>query len=282
MISESDLSMSSLKTLLEEYDIDPKKSLGQNFIHDPNMLEKIVATADLQATDTVIEVGPGLGALTKIIAPQVQKLYAVELDDRLRPVLEGELAQFDNIRFLFRDVLKVNIPELVDYQPYSVVANIPYYITQKIIRIFLEATHRPNRMILTMQYEVAERICAPAGDMSILAVSVQFYGKPKLMTKIPRTVFYPPPNVESAVLRIDVYDEPAVDVPDVATFFRVVRAGFSQKRKQLKNSLGGGLQLKSKGAGELLAQADIDPKRRAETLSLEEWARIAWAFAERS
>ena len=272
--------MSHLKDLLEHYNIDPKKSLGQNFIHDTNMLEKIVSTADLLPDSRVVEVGPGTGALTRFIAEQAKHVIAVELDERMRPVLEGELAQFDNVRLVFKDILEVNIGELVEYQDYTVVANIPYYITQKIIRLFLESQHRPERMILTMQREVAERICAEAGDMSILAVSVQYYGDPKVMVRIPPDVFYPRPDVESAVLRIDVHDTPIVDVSDDKTFFRVVRAGFSQKRKQLKNSLSGGLQMKSKQAGELLARAEIDPKRRAETLSIQEWAQITRAYLE--
>jgi len=279
-LTKATLTMSHLKDLLENYNIDPKKSLGQNFIHDTNMLEKIVSTADLVPSSRVVEVGPGTGALTRFIAEQAKQVIAVELDERMRPALEGELAQYDNVSLVFKDILDVNIGELVGYQDYTVVANIPYYITQKIIRTFLEATHRPDRMILTMQYEVADRICAEAGDMSILAVSVQYYGNPKIMLKIPPDVFYPRPDVESAVLRIDVHDKPLVDVSDDKTFFRMVRAGFSQKRKQLRNSLSGGLQIKSKQAGELLARAEIDPKRRAETLTIQEWAQVTRAYME--
>lgn len=266
------------KILLDAYDIDPKKSLGQNFLHDPNMLEKIVDSADLMPGDTVVEVGPGTGAMTVLLARAVQRVIAVELDQRMRPILEKQLADYSGVSVMYEDVLKVDFSTLID-EDYIVVANVPYYITSAILRHFLDAPRRPRRLVLTMQNELAERISAQPGDLSLLAVSVQFYGQPRIMARLPPAVFWPRPDVDSAVIRIDVYDYPPVDVADEKLFFRVVRAGFSQKRKQLRNALAGGLAIKAPTASDLLHSAGIDPQRRAETLTLEEWASLTRAYA---
>jgi 16S rRNA (adenine1518-N6/adenine1519-N6)-dimethyltransferase len=180
---------------------------------------------------------------------------------------------------MYEDFLKVDVLRLVGAKDFIVVANVPYYITSKILRNLLDSHRRPRRIVLTVQMEVAERIIAEPGDMSLLAVSVQFYGKPQIVTRLKPGVFWPRPDVDSAVLRIDCYDDLPLDVPDSKTFFRVVRAGFSQKRKQLKNSLSGGLGIKSRAAGDMLDEAGIDATRRAETLSLEEWAALTRAYA---
>ncbi len=267
------------RLLLEEYEIHPKKSLGQNFLHDPNTLEKIVATAELMPEETVVEVGPGTGTLTAKLAHAARHVVAVEIDERLQPLLEEQLAPYKNVYLVFDDILKTDVLQLVGPKDFVVVANLPYYITSAILRHLLEPYRRPKRMVLTVQREVAERLVAQPGDMSILAVSVQFYGHPRIVTRLKSGGFWPRPDVESAVIRIDVYDSPPVDVPDAQSFFRVVRAGFSMKRKQLKNSLGGGLGMKAKVAAGLIEQAGVDPKRRAETLSLEEWAALTRAVA---
>ena len=267
------------KQLLEEYEITPKKSLGQNFLHDPNTLEKIIATAELMPEDTVLEIGAGTGALTRLLAQQVRHVVFVEVDDRLRPLLEDQLADFDNVIPVYEDILKVDVLHVMGPKDFVVVANLPYYITSAILRHLLEPYRRPRRLVLTVQEEVADRLIAQPGDLSLLTVSVQFYGSPHIVTRLNPAVFWPRPDVSSAVVRIDTYDRPPVDVPDAKAFFRVVRAGFGQKRKQLKNSLGSGLGIKSSEAGGLLEQAGIDPTRRAETLSLEEWAALTRAFA---
>ncbi len=263
------------KHLMDAHEIDPKKSLGQNFLHDPNALEKIVATAELMPGDTVVEVGPGTGALTLRLAQAVTRVIAVEIDERLIPILEHELAPCANIELVHADILQTDVPGLVGAEPYSVVANLPYYITSAILRHLLEVTHKPRRLVLTVQQEVAERLVAKPDDMSVLAVSVQFYGKPQIVTRLGAAAFWPRPDVGSAVVRIDVFDQRPVEVPDEALFFRVVRAGFSQKRKQLKNSISGGMGMSHAEAGALLQQAGVDPMRRAETLSLPEWAAIS-------
>ncbi len=272
--------MTNPKALLDAYEVQPKKALGQNFLHDPNALEKIVATAELMPTDTVIEVGPGTGALTTVLAQSARHVIAIELDYRLEPILEKQLAPYDNVVLIFEDVLKTDVLNLVGTNDYVVVANVPYYITSAIMRHFLEPHRRPRRMVLTVQQEVAERVTAPTGDLSLLAVSVQFYGKARIATRLKPAVFWPRPDVDSAVLVIDTYDHPPVDVPSAEAFFKVVRAGFGQKRKQLRNSISAGLHLKGEELDEIFARSGVDAKRRAETLTLEEWASLTRVIAQ--
>jgi len=268
------------KQIMEQYDLHPKKSLGQNFMHDPNTLEKIVTTADIMPDDVVVEIGAGTGELTAYLADLARHVFSIEVDERLYPILEQRFADTDNVYFVFQDVLKTNILELVGRKEFTVVANVPYYITTAILQHLLEQPRRPRRIVTTMQYEVAQRIIAKAGDMTLLAVSVQFYGKPTLVSKLNPAVFWPRPSISSAILAVEVYDEPIVDVPSEKDFFRVVKAGFSQKRKQLRNSLSGGLQIKSKVAGAYLAEAGIEHSRRAETLTIEEWAQLTRAYVQ--
>lgn len=265
------------RTLLGQHAINPKKSLGQNFLHDPNTLDKIVELAQLGPGAQVLEIGPGTGNLTQILAQQAARVVAVELDDRLLPLLAQRFSDQPHVQVVHGDILELDLTTLVGDTPYSVVANLPYYITSAILRRLLEQAPRPQRIVITVQREVAERIVAEPGDMSLLAVSVQFYGRPELAMRLKPAVFWPRPDVESAVITIDVADQPLVDVPDDTLFFRVVRAGFSQKRKQLRNSISGGLQISKQQSSELLATADVDQRRRAETLSLEEWAALARA-----
>jgi 16S rRNA (adenine1518-N6/adenine1519-N6)-dimethyltransferase len=266
------------KALLDDFGIAPKKSLGQNFLHDPNALEKIVTTADLMPDDFVLEIGPGTGTLTEKLARACRRVIAFEVDDRLKPVLDEMLVAFPNTVVFYNDILAVDVARLFHAQPYIVVANVPYYITSAILRHLLESAHRPRRLILTVQQEVAERLVAAPDDMSILTVSVQFYGKPQIVTRLNPAAFWPRPEVDSAVVRIDTFDVPPVDVPNEKTFFQVVRAGFGQKRKQLKNSLSGGLHLDSEAAARLFEETGIDPRRRAETLTLVEWALLTQAY----
>ena len=267
------------RTLLETYGIDPKKSLGQNFLHDPNALQRIVAAATLTPDSIVLEVGPGTGALTQVLAPQAKQVVAVETDERMIPILEETLAEFDNVTIYHADILETSIAELVGDAAYCVVANLPYYITSAILRHLLEADHKPTHLVLTVQQEVADRIVAPPGDLSLLAVSVRFYGEAHIVTRIGSAAFWPRPDVASAVLRVDVHPKPVVEVPSEAIFFQVVRSGFGQKRKQLRNSLSAGLRCSPVQATEILTTAGIDPMRRAETLTLEEWAVLSRSAA---
>lgn len=267
------------KAQLDAHGLEPRKSLGQNFLHDPGVLEKIVTSADLTPETTVLEIGAGTGALTDVLARHAGHVIALELDDRMEPILQDRLGGYDNVQLVFADVLHTEIDTLMGDQAYMVVANVPYYITSAILRHLLEAANRPQRLVMTVQLEVAERIVAKPGDMSLLAVSVQYYTRPKIIMRLNPAVFYPRPDVTSAVIRLDTHAAPPVEVPDEASFFAVVRAGFGQKRKQLKNTLAAGLRLSNDQAVGLLEQAGIDPRRRAETLSLDEWAAVTRAYA---
>jgi len=268
------------KTLLDEHEILPRKSLGQNFIHDPNTLDKIVSIAELTGADSVLEIGPGTGAMTTRLAEVARRVIAIELDERLKPVLDDVLAPYPNVWVIYQDILTLDVPKLLKPEPYSVVANVPYYISSTILKHLLENEHRPRRLVLTMQQEVAERLIAKPDDMSILSVSVQFFGQPKILMRLKPSVFWPRPDVDSAVVSIDTYTPPPLDVPSAKQFFRVVRAGFGQKRKQLKNALGSGLALTGEQTMALCESAGIDPRRRAETLTLEEWAALTRAAAQ--
>ena len=272
----------NVSALLRAHGLAPKKSLGQNFLVDPVALERIVQIADLSQQATVLEVGPGLGSLTRHLALAAHRVVAVELDDALIPVLEEILKGIPNVEIIHGDILKLNPAELMGQDGYSVVANIPYYITSNLIRHLLEAAVKPNRIVLTVQREVAERITASPGDLSLLALGVQVYGKPKVAARIPAGAFYPPPNVDSAVVRVDLYSEPLIPTNLLEAFFRLARSGFSQKRKTLRNSLSAGLSWPPAQTAGLLAAAGIDPQRRAETLTLEEWKMLTTKLAERS
>jgi 16S rRNA (adenine1518-N6/adenine1519-N6)-dimethyltransferase len=267
------LSLPSLKIpeLLKRYDLHPSKGLGQNFLQDNQALQKIVSAAHLRQEDVVLEIGPGLGSLTRYLALSARSVTAVELDRKLFPALESILAPYKNIRLIQGDILKMDPAEIIEEAGYVVVANIPYYITSLVIRHLLEADQRPSRVVLTVQKEVAERICATPGKMSLLALSVQVYGKPVIGEVISAEAFYPQPKVDSAVLCIELYPQPIIPTDRLDYFFTVIKAGFSQKRKTLRNALSGGLRIAPVESENMLSAAGIDPQRRAETLNLDEW-----------
>lgn len=260
--------------ILKRYGLRADKSLGQNFLQDPIALEKITAAAGIRPTDSVLEIGPGLGSLTRYLAVAAQEVVAVELDENLIPPLRTVIASYANIRLIHGDILKFPPAELIRQPNYLVVANIPYYITSAIIRHLLENEPKPRRIVLTIQKEVADRICAAPGDMSLLALSVQVYGEPRIAAHIPAGAFFPTPRVDSAVLCLDVYPEPQIKRESLETFFKLIKAGFSQKRKTLRNSLSSGLRISPVEAAGLLTRAGINPQRRAETLGIPEWQRL--------
>jgi 16S rRNA (adenine1518-N6/adenine1519-N6)-dimethyltransferase len=294
--------------LLQQYQLRPKKSLGQNFLTDERALAEIVASAGITREDVVLEIGAGLGGLTRHLAEAARHVVAVEIDQALLPPLRAVLARaaYSNCSIVHGDILQLDpaklvTDQLVTGQPgtqstsqpidplpinrstrphYKVVANIPYYITSAIIRHLLEAALQPKTLVLTMQLEVAQRLVAQPDDMSLLAVSAQFYGVPHITQRIEAGAFYPAPEVDSAVVRIDLPDEPRYAVSDVDAFFHLVKAGFSQKRKQLHNALKAGLALPGEQIDAMLTAAGIDPKRRAETLSLPEWVRLTERMKE--
>jgi 16S rRNA (adenine1518-N6/adenine1519-N6)-dimethyltransferase len=278
--------------------VKAKKSLGQNFLHDRTYLDAIVEAAELTVDDLVLEIGPGEGVLTRELAAHAGGVVAVELDDRLITPLRAMFAtQLDRVQIVHGDILAMDPVVLVDQlasrlvpsqsapsaaahdgAKYKVVANLPYYITSAVLRRLLEADRPPTRAVVLVQLEVAQRICAQPGNMSLLAVSVQYYARPQLVQRVPAGAFRPIPKVDSAILRLDVYPQPAVDIA-AEPFFAVVRAGFGQKRKQLLNSLAAGLGRPKSEVVASLQCAGIDPMRRAETLSLAEWASLCRCLA---
>lgn len=227
-----------------------------------------------------MEIGPGLGSLTRHLALAADKVVAVELDQKLFPALETILKPFPNVRLIQGDILKLALADLVPQDDYLVVANIPYYITSAILRHLLESTPRPRRIVLTVQKEIAERICA-GSKLSLLAVSVQVYGQPSIQMQIPAEAFLPVPNVDSAVVQIEISPSPLVNLEHMDTFFLIARAGFGQKRKTLRNSLSAGLHIPAAQTEFLLDFAGIDPQRRAETLSLAEWGKLTDCYLDR-
>ncbi len=264
--------------LLRRYGLRPKKSLGQNFLIAESALQRVVEAAELPPQAEVLEIGPGLGSLTVYLAQVAARVVAVEMDESLLPPLREVLAPYTNVELIPGDALQISPDDLFAHSGYFVVANIPYYITSALIRHLLTAAHRPQRIVLTVQREVAERICAVPGDLSLLAVSVQVFGAPSIRARLPAGAFYPPPKVDSAVVRVDLYPEPYVPEEHLDAFFRLAKAAFSQKRKTLANALSAGLAWPKTRTRDWLQSLGIDPQRRAQTVSLSEWARLTQAF----
>lgn len=260
--------------LLKRYGIKPKKSLGQNFLIEPAGLNKVVVAAELTQDDEVLEIGAGLGSLTYLLAQTARQVVAVEIDKAMLPPLRQALAEFENVRVIGGDILELKPDELMQGQDYVVVANIPYYISSAIIRHLMAASKRPKRVVLTVQKEVAERVLARDGKMSLLSLSVQLFGQVSMAGVIPAGSFLPTPEVDSAVLKVELYSQPLVPLDQQEAFFKLAHAGFGQKRKTLRNSLSAGLALTASQVETLLHEGGIDPKRRAETLSILEWKRL--------
>lgn len=278
--------LAQTRKMLRRFGLRARKGLGQHFLISDKVLEAILAAAELDPADTVIEVGPGLGIMTRELAKRAGWVIAIELDNRLADILRKTLP-YDNIVILNEDVLGTDPKKLLQgraprfpaaLRSYKVVANLPYYITSPVLRHFLEASVKPDLMVVMVQKEVAEAIVAGPGKRSVLSISVQFYGRPSIVALVPAASFYPAPEVDSAVVRIDVYPRAPVNV-DEEGFFALVRAGFTAARKQVANSLAQGLKLPKPEVLTLLEKADIDPQRRAETFSLEEWATLWRVFS---
>ena len=280
---QSESLLTRTKKLLASHDLRARKGLGQNFLIDGGILKKITAAAELTPADTVIEVGPGLGVLTETLVEQAGKVITIELDSNLADILKSHFSDSNKIAIINEDVLKVDPSDILGKQTdYKVVANLPYYITSAVIRHFLEASVKPSVMVLMVQKEVAKQITAQPGEMSLLSVSVQLYGKPTIVSKVSAHCFYPAPNVDSAILKIAVYPRPKIQTGDITGFFDIVRAGFSANRKQLPNSLSNGLKVPKSDIIPLLEKAGIDPQRRAETLTIDEWGVLYRAFKSNS
>jgi len=273
--------LAQTRKLLRRSGLRARKGLGQHFLVDEEVLGLIISAAELTPDDTVVEVGPGLGVLTGELARRAGWVVAVELDNKLADILKQTLTSFENLTIINEDMLKIDPADLLQAprakfpsENYKVVANLPYYITSPVLRHFLEAQVKPQVMVVMVQKEVAEEIAAKPGRMSLLSVGVQLYGEPAIVSYVPARCFYPAPEVDSALLRVVPYSRPPIEVSDREGFFTLVRAGFSAARKQLANSLAKGLGVSKTDALSLLAKAGIVSQRRAETLSLEEWARL--------
>ena len=266
--------------ICKRFDIKMSKKLGQNFLVKRGIVDEIVHAAELTPGEPVLEVGPGIGTLTQGLAQSGADVTAIELDRRLLAVLDTTLASYDNVRIIHGDVLKLDVPSIMNHKPFKVVANLPYYITTPIIMSLLESKLPIERLVVMVQKEVALRMVAKPGtkDYGALSVAVQYYTEPDIVLDVPPKSFLPAPAVTSSVIRCVLRDKPPVDVIDEKLFFRVVKAGFAQRRKTFSNTM------KTTGLSkdrieELLAKANIDGQRRGETFTLQEFADVANAWA---
>jgi 16S rRNA (adenine1518-N6/adenine1519-N6)-dimethyltransferase len=284
------LSPTRVRAALRSLELQPTRGMGQNFLIDGNALDAIVAAGDVAPADTVIEVGPGLGVLTWELAQRAGHVIAVELDRRLAERLRSELPDRRMLTIVQGDILTLAPEALLTAdghappRSYKVVSNLPYAITSPVLRHFLESLRPPELMVVLVQREVAERIAATPGDMSVLAHAIQIYAEPEVLTRVPSEAFIPAPAVESAVLRLRVRATPAIDAEQAPGVMRVIKAGFLHARKQIGNALPAGLAAMGLGVDRPRALAALDAarvatERRAETLSLAEWEAIYLALA---
>jgi len=267
--------------IMERFGIKPSKGLGQNFLTDKNILHKMIAAAEISDKDEVLEIGPGIGTLTRELAERAGKVVAVEIDRRLIPVLEQTLKPFGNVNVINGDILDLDLKAL--WERYftgrvKVAANLPYYVTSPIVMRFLEEDLPLKSIVIMVQKEVARRMNAKPGgkDYGALSIAVQYRSEPRIVAEVPPTVFIPPPKVSSAIIRLDILPQPRYAVKDEALLFRLVKAAFGQRRKTLINALSGGLaSMDKQRLSKALTASGIDPKRRGETLSIGEFCRLA-------
>lgn len=283
--------LSRTKDLLRQYDFQVRKRLGQHFLVNSGIVNNITRAAGLSPSDLVLEIGSGIGVLTRELVRQAGWVIAIELDTRLAELVKEVFIPGAKFSVVNQNVLEVEPldiikqekvkfpPSISDPLTYKLVANLPYYITQPIIRHFCEAKLKPCIMVIMVQKEVAQNIVAKTGNLSLLAISVQYYGKPEIVGYVPARNFYPPPKVDSAILKITMYPEPPVKAT-TEQFFKIVRAGFSARRKQVANSIAQGLDIPKSEVLVLMDKAGISPQKRPETLTLEEWAHLENIFTE--
>jgi 16S rRNA (adenine1518-N6/adenine1519-N6)-dimethyltransferase len=265
-------SANSVKNILEKFNIKPKKNLGQNFLIDNNILQKIVDEANIKKSDTILEVGPGIGTLTQELANKANQVIAVEKDETMCKILKENLKDFKNIKIINEDILKFKNKE----KKYKVIANIPYYLTSPLIRKFLEEGNQPEEIILMIQKEVAQRICAKAPNINLLAISVQFYAESKIIFNVSKNCFWPIPRVDSAIIKITP-NKVSYKI-DSNLFFKIVKAGFSQPRKQLGGNLSKTLKIEKEKINKILLENNLKPTQRAETLTIEDWKKLSKSF----
>ncbi|MCL5428288.1 MAG: 16S rRNA (adenine(1518)-N(6)/adenine(1519)-N(6))-dimethyltransferase RsmA [Chloroflexi bacterium] len=264
----------NVPVLLRQHGLRPNKAMGQNFLVDEGHLSRIVEAAGAGNAEEVLEVGAGLGSLTRYVAAIAKRVVAVELDGKLLPILRETIAGQPNVQVVHGDIMQLRLADFFQSPGYLVVANIPYYLTSNLIRHLLAQDPRPARLALTIQREVAERACAMPPEMSLLALSVQLYGSPRIAHHIPAGAFYPSPKVDSALLLVDLYPEPRLPTAKIGAFFKLAKAAFSQKRKTLANSLAALPGWTKEQAAARLEASGVDPRRRPQTLTLEEWGRL--------
>lgn len=267
---------STVRRILQEYQTVAKKRLGQHFLINGEVLDRIIRAAKLTDQDTVLEIGPGFGTLTRALAQNSLLVVAVEKDITMIKACRGINSDLTNIKVVEGNALALSDQFFKEYLPqktYKLVANLPYYLTSAIIRFFLSGSRPPDMMVLMVQKEVAERIIATPPNANLLSVAVQFYGQPEIVTLVPKQNFWPIPKVDSAVIRITPHKKPYTDIED-NKFFRLVKAGFGERRKQIHNSLAGGLRLDQSTIEKVLTKSRIEPTRRAQTLSLSEWIKL--------
>jgi len=255
-----------------------KKGLSQNFLVDKKALDTIVEAAEIKPGDLVIEIGPGVGTLTIELVQRAEEVIAIELDKKLASLIQTSKIKYQNynskLKVINQDVLKVNLNELIGDRPYKVVANIPYAITSKILELFLSREHKPELMVLLVQKEVAERVCAKPGDMSVLSVSVQLYGRPSIIDIVKKESFFPAPKVDSAILKIVTSDKLQVTSQEEKELFRLVHIGFSSRRKTLINNLSAGYHISKEKASDIIKKAGFKEMVRAQELSVEDWKKL--------
>jgi 16S rRNA (adenine1518-N6/adenine1519-N6)-dimethyltransferase len=271
----------NIKNLLEKHKIQPSKGLGQNFLIDKEVVKKFIESAELKPNDVVLEIGPGLGVLTQELAKKAGRVIAVEKDPNMVKVLKELLDCWNarNVRVVKDDILKIN-PKyyIIPNTKYKIVANLPFYLTAPVIRKFLESNYQPREMILIVQKEVGQRICAKPPDMNLLAVSVQIYAKPEIVSYISKNSFWPKPKVDSAIIRIAPLINTDRKLINADLFFKIVRAGFSQPRKQLLNNLSKTLKFNKEKTKSWLLKNKIQPIQRAETLKVCDWINLTKSF----
>lgn len=277
--------LKTIKSLLTYYNVSAQKQLGQHFLIDKESLNEMVAASEISKSDYVVEIGPGFGVLTFPLVEVAGRVLAIETDKRILDILKALGSGYANLEILPTSILKLSSEYLYEKfaawsklkggkAHYKIISNLPYYITSSIIKLILEGDRKPELLCLMVQKEVAERITAAPGEMSVLAVSVQIYGEASIVKIVPRKSFWPAPEVDSAVLKIIPYQKSPYDIDDMRKFFRVVKAGFGEKRKQLHNSLSGGLRMEPSEVDEHLGACGIDPKERPQDLSILQWVSL--------
>jgi 16S rRNA (adenine1518-N6/adenine1519-N6)-dimethyltransferase len=269
-----------IKELLAKYETRPSKGLGQNFLIDKNVLRKIVEASDIKPTDIILEVGPGIGVLTQELAQFAKKIISVEKSETMCEILKETIKDFKNVEVINDDILQYKLKLPMGESKYKVVANIPYYLTSPLIRKFLEEKNPPQEIVLMIQKEVAQRVCTSPPHMNLLAVSVQFYADIKIISYVSNNCFWPAPKIDSAIIKITPKNNKEKNIIVINKFFEVVKAGFSQPRKQLGGNLSKILELKKEGLEKWLLKNNIKPTQRAETLSIEDWKNLAATFTK--